>query len=64
MERVRAEKAMAEQKYLQAAACLCAEMYAKGCQAITVTIDCRPFIVNTSEVLIYLAGKIEEVRKQ
>lgn len=64
MARVREEKAMAEQKYLQAAACLCAEMYAKGCQAVTVTIDCKPVIVNTLEVMIYLAEKVEEVRKQ
>ena len=54
-------KEVIEQEYLKAAACLCAEMYGKGCKAIKLTINRKPVIVDTAEVITYLAGKIEEV---
>jgi hypothetical protein len=50
-----------EQKYLKAACRLCAAMYENGCKGIVLTIEGKQQVVDTAEVIIYLAGKAGEV---
>ena len=50
-----------EEHYLKAACFLCAEMYEKGC--VAVTINKQSTIVKVEDVLIYLAEKIKAVQK-
>lgn len=50
-----------ERKYLKAACRLCAAMYEKGCRGIVLTINNKQVVVDTAEVIIYLAGKAGEI---